>query len=180
MNWSRHLICKNCLSTILLPTPSLRVLDNSLEVYSFYKYRHIKELLHTKHTYYGSEIYKLLTKNSISNFVNSSDLKRLPCIPIDDHTKEGYSHSAVIAEYSGLKPRFNSLRAKNEIRFSGMSLKERLRNKRDFSFTCKGLKEVVLIDDIVTTGTTLSEACDVLIKNGVKIRCALVLADARD
>ena len=40
--------------------------------------------------------------------------------------------------------------------------------------------DVILIDDIVTTGSTLEEAHDALKKHDVNVLFALVLADAKE
>ena len=72
------------------------------------------------------------------------------------------------------------LRAKNDATYSGKSKAFREQHKRDFDFTCKDVKDVILIDDIVTTGTTLKEAEEVLKKHSIRVHFALVLADAKE
>ena len=44
----------------------------------------------------------------------------------------------------------------------------------------QGRLDIVLIDDIVTTGSTLKEAHDALKKHDVNVLFALVLADAKE
>lgn len=121
LNISWQPLCKNCLKTILQPTPSKRVLEDGLVVYSVYSYKDIKDLLHTKHTYFGAKIFSELTKHALVPLIKTFTCKDVYSIPIDDHIRSGYSHSAVIArelrEY--LKPLYKSLRAKNRIRYSG-------------------------------------------------------------
>jgi len=103
-------------------------------------------------------------------------------IPIDDHVRHGYSHSAILAKATKpfLMPLYGSLRAKNHESYSGKSKTFRQVNKRDFIFTCKDEIDVILIDDIVTTGSTLEEAYETLKKHGVNVLFALVLADAKE
>lgn len=103
-------------------------------------------------------------------------------VPIDDHVRHGYAHSAVLAKEleSVLKPLYKSLRAQNNQTYSGQKLAFRQTHKRDFISTCKEGMDVVLIDDIVTTGTTLQEAQKVLEQVGVNVLFALVLADAKE
>ena len=176
-------LCKLCLSTILSPTPSKRVLESGLKVYSFYQYGEIANLLHTKHTYVGAKIFSLLAKNSTLPFLKSFNFPQGAfSIPIDDHVRHGYAHSAVLAHAlkSILTPLYKSLRARNTQTYSGQKLSFRQSHKRDFIATCKSEIDVVLIDDIVTTGTTLQEAQKVLEKHGVNVLFALVLADAKE
>ena len=103
-------------------------------------------------------------------------------IPIDDHVRHGYAHSAVLAHAikSIIQPLYKSLRAGNHQTYSGQKLAFRQSHKRNFISTCKVGMDVVLIDDIVTTGTTLQEAQKVLEKGGVHVLFALVLADAKE
>jgi competence protein ComFC len=54
-----------------------------------------------------------------------------------------------------------------------------LDNPRDFKYTFKKNINAILIDDIVTTGTTLCEAYSILKKNNINVLFALTLADAR-
>jgi len=180
LNLSWQPLCKKCLKTILKPTPNKRVLDDGLVVYSVYSYKDIKNLLHTKHTYYGAKIFAELTKYALLPLVKTFTCKDIFSIPIDDHTRSGYSHSAVIArelrEY--LKPLYKSLRAKNGIRYSGQKLATRQKEKRDFILTCKENIDVVLIDDIVTTGATLKEANATCKEKNVRVAFAITLADS--
>lgn len=176
-------LCKKCLSTILEPTPAKRVLESGLKVYSFYQYAEIANLLHTKHTYIGAKIFAQLAKNSMLPFLKQFDFpKGAYGVPIDDHVRHGYAHSAVLAHAikSIVKPLYGSLRAQNHQTYSGQKLAFRQSHKRNFISTCKEGMDVVLIDDIVTTGTTLQEAEKVLKKEGVNVLFALVLADAKE
>ena len=176
-------LCKTCLSTILTPTPSFRILDCGLKVYSFYRYTDIAPLLHTKHTYIGAKIFTQLARHTFLEFLKMVDLPKGICaIPIDDHVRHGYSHSAILAKATQpyLMPLYGALRAKNETSYSGKSKAYRQAHKRDFIFTCKNKIDAIFIDDIVTTGTTLEEAHEVLKKHGMNVLFALVLADAKE
>ncbi len=182
LNFSWQLLCQSCLNTILTPTPSKRVLENGLEVYSFYKYSEISKLLHTKHTYIGAKIFTQLSKHSILPFTKPFANQEVYAIPIDDHVRSGYSHSAVLARGLSqyIKPKYATLRAKNRVRYSGQKLSLRKKEKRDFKLTCKRNIDVILIDDIVTTGNTLMEAKSVCEKANVNVLFAITLADARE
>lgn len=176
-------LCKTCLQTILAPTPAFRVLESGLKVYSFYNYSDLAPLLHTKHTYIGAKIFAQLGKHTFFEFLKTFELpKGIYAIPIDDHVRHGYSHSAILAKATKpfLTPLYGSLRAQNHESYSGKSRAYRQANKRDFIFTCKDEMDAILIDDIVTTGSTLEEAYATLKKHNVNVLFALVLADARE
>ena len=176
-------LCKNCLQTILAPTPAFRVLESGLKVYSFYNYSDIAPLLHTKHTYIGAKIFAQLGKHTFFEFLKTFELPHgIGTIPIDDHVRHGYSHSAILAKATKpyLTPLYGSLRAQNHTSYSGKSKAYRQSNKRDFIVTCKKGGDAILIDDIVTTGNTLEEAHETLKQHGVNVLFALVLADAKE
>ena len=179
--WSWQLLCKECQQTLLTPTISKRTLFPDFEVISFYPYSEIKDLLHTKHTYIGAAIYRILSKIAIKPYVDRMEGSGY-LIPIDDRVVEGYSHTAVMAQAAKsdrFVPRYGVLRARNRVNYSGKSLKFRLENPRDFIY--KGPKApIVLIDDIITTGTTLKEAYSVCKSVGAEPVEALVLADAKE
>lgn len=179
LNISWQPLCKNCLDTIIVPNPSKRVLENGLAVYSPYSYSDIKNLLHTKHTYHGAKIFAQLTKHALLPLVRTFTCKDVFSLPIDDHTRSGYSHSAIIAHElrEQIKPLYSKLRAKNPIRYSGQSLHVREQTKRDFTLTCKENLDIILIDDIVTTGNTLSEATSTCKANNMNVLFALTLAN---
>jgi len=174
-------ICENCLNRLLTPNPTKRVLEDGLSVYSFYGYSEISKLLHTKHTYIGAKVFLQLSQHAILPFLEPLENQELYALPIDDHVRNGYSHSAVIAKGLNryLKPIYRALRAKNRARYSGQKLSVRQKQKRNFRLTCRGASDVILVDDIVTTGSTLMEANKICQKAGINVLFAITLADAR-
>jgi len=183
LNVSWQPLCKTCLQTILRPTPAFRLLDNGLKVYSFYSYSDIAPLLHTKHTYVGAKIFAQLARHTFYEFLKTFPLPQgIYGIPVDDHVRYGYSHSAILAKACQpfLTPLYGSLRAQNHESYSGKSKAFRQANKRNFIFTCKDKIDAILMDDIVTTGCTLKEACETLNQHHVNVLFALVLADAKE
>ena len=174
--------CKTCQERLLKPTVTKRTI-NGLEVYSFFKYQHIQDLLLTKHTPQGFKIYKALAKLSFKLFIDNfieNDPRDIYVVGVDENVKSGYSHVALLSHEMSqkhVKVLHGKLMAQNLVNYSGKKLQYRLENPRDFIYSGKKDIEVVLVDDIITTGTTLKEAKQVLEKHGVNILFALTLAD---
>lgn len=174
-------ICKSCQTLYLTPSLYKRYLDDGTLVLSFYKYNDIKELLHTKHTDIGFYIYNILAKNSIKIFAqNFSILQEVASIAIDDNPKEGYSHTSILSKAlhsSRIKPLHNRLHAQNSISYSGKSKAYRLSNPRNFKLKDFKQKNVILVDDIITTGSTLLEAVEKLKESDKEVFLCLTLCD---
>lgn len=176
-------LCQTCLQTLLVPTPAFRILEDGLKVYSFYRYSEIAPLLHTKHTFIGAHVFAQLARHTFFEFCKAFDLPGdIYAIPIDDHVRNNYAHSAILAKATRpyLKPLYGVLRAQNIVSYSGQSKAFRHANKRDFKVTCQRGIDAILIDDIVTTGSTLEEAHHCLKQHEVNVLFALVLADAKE
>ena len=156
----------------------------SIPVYSFFPYNDIEPLLLTKHTDVGYYIYTILAKRSLSAFAREWQYEnRVASVGIDDHAMNGYSHTAVLnrsLKSSNITPRYGNLRATNHHKYAGKSVEERMMNPRRFSYKALEEDEVILVDDIVTTGMTLSEASEVLHAQGKKVILCLTLTDAEN
>ena len=175
-------ICPTCQDLYLKPSIYKRKLSNNIEVISFYKYSEIKKFLHTKHTDIGFYIYNILAKNSFSKFANEFEFPHaITSIAIDDNIKSGYSHTAILnkaLKSKNIQPLFNRLRAKNSISYSGKSREFRMLNPRNFEIKKFYEKEIILVDDIITTGTTLTQAIQTMHSNKKEVLFCLTLADA--
>jgi competence protein ComFC len=180
---SFKLICSQCQTRHLSPSLYKREIDD-FEVYSFYKYRDIEELLTTKHTVIGSSIFKILAQLSFKKFAQAFTYSYpIYAIPIDDRTRSGYSHTAILAHAlrsDYIHPVFGKLRAQNPLTYSGKTRIFREENPRRFRYTLKPQIEAILVDDIITTGCTLQEAKEKLLEHDATPLFALTLADARD
>ncbi len=154
----------------------------SMEVYSFFKYKNIEDLLLTKHTPQGFKIYKALASFTFKPFMKSfllHDPREIYVIGIDENVKSGYSHVSLLTsamKQKGAKVLHASLLAENLVNYSGKSLQYRLENPRKFCY--KGLSNIdaIIVDDIITTGTTLKEAKEILEKRDVNVLFSLTLA----
>jgi len=182
--YSFPIVCRKCQQTLLSPTLSTRRLTNGFKVYSFYRYKEIDILLKTKHSHIGAAVYTILAENALGWFKREFAFESLVgVVPVDDTTKSGYSHTAILAKAlrtETLKPMFGALRAKNDVNYSAKTLKYRQQHPRGFEYAKRGVKDLILVDDIITTGTTLNEARKVVEGSGATPLFALTLADARE
>jgi len=180
-NYSLSHICDNCQKLFLTPSIYKRTLPNGIVVISFYKYEDIKTLLFTKHTDLGFYIYTILAKCSFAKFTEDFNTKKqYASIGIDDNIKSGYSHTAILNKHLqsySIKPLFNKLRATNSISYSGKSRLFRQQNPRNFKLGKFKRSDVILVDDIITTGATLTQATEVMHKAGKTVAFCLTLCD---
>jgi len=180
-----NIICKTCKEQLFVPTIKTRKVG-TLDVISFFRYSTLESLLHTKHKPEGYRIYRALGKMTmkpfIEEFVENVD-SDVYIVGIDEFVKSGYAHVALLTRVMNMKHAITqhaSLMAKNRVNYSGKSLQYRLEHPRDFVYTGKSTIDVILVDDIVTTGITLQEAQKVLMQHGVNVLFALTLADVEE
>jgi competence protein ComFC len=179
------IICKTCKETLFKTTISTRTIG-TLDVISFYKYSALESLLLTKHKPEGYRIYKALAKMTMKPFIKEfmeNTEGDVYIVGVDEYVKSGYAHVALLThtmKTNTSKPLHASLMAQNRVNYSGKDLKFRLANPRNFKYTGKNNIEVILIDDIITTGITLQEAQKVLMQHGVNVLFALTLADVEE
>jgi len=182
---SLKIICKICEEQLFVPTVSTRKVG-TLDVISFFKYSTLESLLLTKHKPEGYRIYKSLAKMTMKPFIEEfveSDDRDVYIVGIDEHVKSGYAHVALLTRAMKTKhsiPQHSALMSKNRVNYSGKTLQYRLEHPRDFIYTGKSDIDVILIDDIITTGITLQEAQKVLTAHGVNVLFALTLADVEE
>lgn len=181
---SFKLLCKDCLGLV-----ALRVTCRDLQgfkVYGFFDYDSVSGLLHAKYSVVGSKIYRELCKLALGYL--KAQLK-MPCdayaVGIDDRiSKQGYAHNAIFLhalKKAGLRPMYRTLYAGNPVKYAGKDLEFRINNPRNFILKreVKG-RQIVLVDDIITSGLTLLQAKECLERNGAEVLHAFVLADAKE
>ena len=182
---SVKIICNQCKAQFLNTTLSRRKVG-TLDVISFYKYSTLEPLLLSKHKPEGYRIYKALAKMTMQPFIHTfiaSDARMVYLVGIDEYVKHGYSHVALLTQAmktSSSIPLHSALMATNRVQYAGKSLQFRLDNPREFIYRGKSDIDVILVDDIVTTGFTLQEAQKVLLGYGVNVLFALTLADVEE
>jgi len=182
---SMNIICNRCKEQLFRTTIGTRTIG-TLDVISFYKYSALESLLLSKHKPEGYRIYKALAnmtlKPFIEEFVENID-SDVYILGIDEYVKSGYAHVALLTHAMKTKqtiPLHSTLMARNRVNYSGKSLQFRLENPRDFRYTGKSNIDVILVDDIITTGITLQEAQKVLLAHNVNVLFALTLADVEE
>ena len=124
---------------------------------------------------------EILAKNSFAEF-SKVYKEKIYSIAIDDNSKKGYSHTAILnnsLKSKYITPLYKKLIAQNKISYAGKDLDFRLNNPRNFTYKGKRDIDVILVDDVVTTGTTLNEAKDILKQYGVNVAFCLALIDKR-
>ncbi len=186
-NLSLDAVCKDCVRDFLLPEMIKKEIGN-LEVISFFDYYLTVEFIKSKYTTSGYRVYKFLSKKYInpfiSSYVASLNSKPLYLIGVDEDVSRGYSNVAQMVHFgsqnSSAKPLHGVLKAKNRVKYAGESLEFRLNNPRDFVYSGPKNIDAILMDDTVTTGTTLEEAHRVLKESGVNVHFALTLANAKE
>jgi competence protein ComFC len=175
-------ICRRCQNEHLQPSLHKRKILGKIPVFSFYKYNEIEFLLHTKHTELGYYIYTLLADNAMKPFAKTFDYEqKVAALPVDDHVRHGYSHTALLARSlrtRTITPRYGRVRATSKDSYSGQNYQYRLLHPRKFRVRPFEEEEVILVDDILTTGLTLTQAAEALNQKGKKVLFCLTLADA--
>ena len=181
-NWSFSHICKPCRAEHLTPSFYTRKILGKIPVHSFYKYDDIEPLLLTKHTDLGYYIYSIMARQSMRVFAQNFEYEgNVAAIGVDDHVRHGYSHTATLVktlDADNITPYYGRLRATNTQTYSGKSYQQRLLNPRRFRMKPFNEEEVILVDDILTTGLTLTQAAETLHREGKKVLFCLTLADA--
>ena len=181
--WSFSHICKPCRREHLNPSLYTRKILGTIPVYSFYRYEEIEPLLLTKHSDLGYYIYKAIARESLSVFAREFEYEtKVAAVGIDDHVRRGYAHTALLAKSlksRHIVPRYGRLRAKSRDTYSGKNYQYRLLHPRRFAYKPIPEETVILVDDILTTGLTLTQAAETLHREGKTVLCCLTLADAQ-
>ena len=154
--------------------------DKPLEVVHNLKYNNKKYLVDYM-VRYLLDVYS--TWNVFVDIVTN-----VPMFPTKEVTR-GYNQSKLIAKKfsSDAKLTFCELcfKVKDTTSQTELNTKERLENVKDsfaFNEEYKNLikdKTILIIDDVITTGATVSEVCKVLLKNGAKACYALSFAHTK-
>ena len=182
---SLKIICGHCQETLFVPSIQTRKIG-TLDVISFYRYSTLEPLLLTKHKPEGYRVYRALGKMLLRPFMYEfveQEIGDVYVVGVDEYVKSGYAHVACLThamKMKHVKVQHASLLARNRVSYAGKPLQFRLENPREFHYTGKTNADVILVDDIITTGITLQEAQKVLMQQGVNVLFALTLADVEE
>lgn len=205
---SFHIICKSCLENLWF-IDSKRELDNGLKVFSSFALSELKTLILSKNNVIGSRVLsrlgdfgvrKFFEKNTELLFEKTMDFetpdsikrdsikeysikKHCAIVCVRNRVIGAYSHSAILAKCFtkfGFKVFYNALVAQNDVRFTTLSLHQRLKESRDFIFKIPPkFSFIIIVDDIITTGRTLFQASETIKQDGKIPLFAWSLCDAR-
>ena len=181
-SFSFSIICKNCQTKLLQSQFYKRELEKDFFVYSFYQYTEIKELINSKYQFYGDRVLNILASLSFKKFSDNFIFDNIVyAIPIDDHTRHHFSHTAILAkalQSKYIKVQYNSLKATHIVKYAGHDKNFRKSNKRDFIYKGKKNIQVILVDDLITTGSTILEAKKKLEASDCEVLFGITLGDA--
>lgn len=181
-NLSFQIICKSCQENLLTPSFHKRELEKDFFNYSFYSFSEIEDLISSKYYSHGDRVFNTLAKLSFKKFAQNFVFDELVySIGIDEHTRHEFSQTAILSRHlksEFIKPLYSKLIATNIVKYAGHDLEFRKKNKRKFKTSLTN-KKVILVDDMITTGTTILEAKKVLEKRNNKVLFSLTLADAK-
>jgi len=181
-SYSYHIICKSCQENLLTPSFHKRELEKNFYNYSFYSFSEIEEFITSKYHFHGDRIFDILAKLSFKKFAQNFKFDELVySIGIDEHTRHEFSQTAILSKHlksKYIKPLYNKCKATNIVKYAGKDLEFRKKNKRDFKVEVSN-KTIILIDDLITTGTTILEAKKACEEKNNHVLFSLTLADAK-
>ena len=181
-NLSLQIICKACQQNLLTPSFHKRELEKDFYNYSFYSFSEIEDFITSKYYFHGDRVFNILASLSFKKFALNFDFNELVySIGIDEHTRHEFSQTAILSKHlksKNIKPIYNQLKATNIIKYAGHDLEFRKKNKRKFTTELTN-KKLILVDDLITTGTTILEAKKFLESKNNEVLFSLTLADAK-
>ncbi|RXJ90300.1 phosphoribosyltransferase [Arcobacter sp. CECT 8983] len=180
--FSLNIICKTCQKKLLTPSFHKRELEDGFYNYSFYSFTEIEDFLTSKYYFHGDRVFNTLGKLSFKRFAQNFKFEQLVySIAIDEHTRHEFSQTAILSKHlksEYIKPLYGKCKATNIVKYAGRNLKFRKKNKRKFDIKVSN-KTIILIDDLITTGTTILEAKKACEEKNNQVLFSLTLADAK-
>lgn len=178
------LLCQSCYQKIYF-SPYLFEIENKLPVYlAMRKSLLLKKMVHRFKYDFKEEIGDLFGTFLLKTLITfKNDFSNTIFVPIPIHYSKkfsrGFNQTELLSNYLSKKTKALSVnllfRTKCGLVQAGLSREERFNNVKDIFTINQSVfvptyisKEIILIDDIVTTGATLENASLVLKKQGFK------------
>lgn len=181
-DFSINIICKNCQRNLLVPSLHKRELQKGFFNYSFYSFSELEEFISSKYYEYGDRVYNILARLSFKKFAQNFEYeKEIISIGIDEHTRHEFSQTAILSKHlksKYIKPLYGKCKATNIVKYAGRDLDFRKKNKRKFKVEVSN-RTIILVDDLITTGTTILEAKKACEEKNNQVLFSLTLADAK-
>jgi ComF family protein len=176
-------MCKNCRNKKIFYNQLLSIAlyrEPLLSLIHLFKYRHYDFLKIFFSSLIGNHLKRIGFNSSSYDFILS-----VPSHPLRIKERE-YNQAQILAEgiadYFDLPVRDDILLCKKYHKSqTKISRKERLQNIKNVFFVKENLagKNIILVDDVVTTGTTIYECSKVLKEKGANKITVITLAKAR-
>lgn len=179
---SFKIICNKCQQNLLTPSLYKRELEKDFYNYSFYSFSEIEEFITSKYYFHGDKVFNILASLSFEKFALNFEFNELVySVGIDEHSRHEFSQTAILSRHlksKNILPIYNQCKATNIVKYAGHDLEYRQKNKRKFKTNLSN-KKIILVDDLITTGTTILEAKKTLEKKNNEVLFSLTLADAK-
>jgi len=194
INYVQGYICSDCKNALEFLNKEVNInsdfVDKTYFTLSYNKFT--KELVHrfkfNNHSYLYKPLAILMSKTIVEKYIADIDLIMFVPIHWRKEAIRGYNQSELLANYISQLinipiSRKNLIKKRWTKEQNTLDRISRLKNLKD-SFYIKNPSElynknILLIDDIITTGSTFDECSKVLKNNGVKSITALALTSNR-
>ena len=148
-------LCAECRSRLPLKRRMVKVKE--MEVETFYDYDGMFKSLLLQYKECLDEALKSVFLYEIGDYINLRYMGYRICfIPSSSKKLEfrGFEHMKLMFEEIKLK-QLEGLKMKEELCQEGMDLKNRMKMQDNFVYEGKHVKKVLLVDDVMTSGSTL-------------------------
>lgn len=179
---NRRVVCHNCFDALPVLSPELIAsLEDEMDIKYFdrlfipYQYsKPFQELIHLFKYKRFLSVSQYLAEG-LAKLISGEKYDLVTCVPLNviKERERGYNQSALLARHTAtcLNCTFSKAlitRTKNTVTQTKLSRQERIENVSD-AFRCNADlsgKTILLVDDVITTGSTLNACAKVLKKQG--------------